>query len=106
MRGSCQRLNLRGGLGPQDLGYRDTDISPELGLERGPACHSTPGLPPTPHCETVMDKSSRPAHRCTGDFPAGVPGLLYFVEPLTGQKQTEVFVWGWTPALLGEPGGA
>lgn len=56
--------------------------------------------------ETIMDNLNQPAHRCTGDLSVGVPRLLYFVEPLTRQKQTEVFAWGWPPALPGGPGGA
>ena len=38
--------------------------------------------------------------RCTGDLSTVVPWLLYSVEPLTRQKQTEVFAQGWPPALL------
>lgn len=44
--------------------------------------------------------------RCTGDLSAVLPWLLYSMEPLTRQKQTEVFAWGWPPALLEGPGGA
>lgn len=44
--------------------------------------------------------------RCTGDLSAAVPWLLNSVEPLTGQKQTEVFAHGWSPALLEGSGGA
>lgn len=44
--------------------------------------------------------------RCTGGLPTAVPWLLYSAEPLTRQKQTEVFAQGWPPALLEGPGGA
>lgn len=33
--------------------------------------------------------------RCTGNFSVVVTCLLYFVEPPTRQKQTEMFAQGW-----------